>query len=139
MRPKATASSSAQALQSAGVSGAKFFFASNQRDKATLDLYEADALTRSDLLVNTAKLPTQMACPVASTQPAQCNLYVRLSDNQPVTWPYYLPALGSEIIYTRDARLIDSDGDGIADAQDRCSTTPALSAVNSSGCALGEG
>lgn len=99
----------------------------------------ADALTRSDLLVNTAKLPTQIACPVASTQPAQCNLYMRLSDNQAVTWPYYLPALGSEIIYTRDARLIDSDGDGIADAQDRCTNTPASSAVNSSGCALGEG
>lgn len=30
-----------------GTSGAKFFFASNQRDKATLDLYEGDALART--------------------------------------------------------------------------------------------
>lgn len=30
-----------------GNSGARFFFASNQRDKSTLDLYEADAQTRS--------------------------------------------------------------------------------------------
>lgn len=31
----------------AGTSGAKFFFASNQRDKTTLDLYEGDALART--------------------------------------------------------------------------------------------
>ena len=34
-------------LGRSGFVGAKFFFASNQRDKATLDLYEADAQTRS--------------------------------------------------------------------------------------------
>lgn len=34
-------------LGRSGFSGAKFFFASNRRDKSTLDLYEGDAQTRS--------------------------------------------------------------------------------------------
>lgn len=34
-------------LGRAGAGGARFFFASNRRDKSTLDLYEADAQTRS--------------------------------------------------------------------------------------------
>lgn len=34
-------------LGRSGFDGAKFFFASNRRDKSTLDLYEGDALTRS--------------------------------------------------------------------------------------------
>lgn len=99
----------------------------------------AQALTRSDLLLNAGNTPQQAACPVANTQPALCSLYVRLLDNRPVTWPYYLPARGSEIVYTRDGRLVDTDGDGIPDSQDQCPTTPAGSAVNSRGCALGQG
>ena len=99
----------------------------------------ADALTRSDILVNAGNNATQASCPTAASQPALCTIYVRLSDYQPVTWPYYLPARSAEIVYTRDARLVDSDGDGIPDGQDQCPLTPAGAGVNSRGCALGQG
>jgi parallel beta-helix repeat protein len=97
----------------------------------------ADAFTRSDLLVNTSASAAAMACPVAGTQPAQCSLYVRLSDDKPVTWPLQLPARSAEIVYVRDARLVDTDRDGIADSQDRCPTTaPTSASVNSDGCPM---
>ena len=98
----------------------------------------AEALTRSDLLVNASSNPVQANCPMASTQSALCNQYVRFTDNGPVAWPYYLPARSSEIVYTRDARLVDSDGDGIPDSQDQCAATPAGVAVDSRGCALAQ-
>lgn len=95
-----------------------------------------DATTRSDLLANKGGVPIQAACPVAGTQPALCNSYVRLTDNAPISWPIYLAARSSEIVFTRDASLVDSDQDGIADAQDACANTPAGRAVNSRGCSL---
>lgn len=97
----------------------------------------SEALTRSDILVNAGTSASQAACPTAATQPALCAIYVRLSDNQPVAWPYYLAPRSTEIIYTRDTRLIDSDGDGIPDGQDRCASTATGSGVNSVGCAMG--
>ena len=99
----------------------------------------AEALTRSDLLVNANANPAQASCPATGAQIALCAIYVRLSDNLPVTWPYYLGPRSSEIIYTRDARLVDSDGDGIPDDQDACARTAAGQAVNSRGCAMGQG
>ena len=74
-----------------------------------------------------------------NTQPAVCSQYVRLQDNTAVSWPYYLPGRASDIVYTRDARLVDTDGDGIPDTQDQCPSTAAGAAVNSKGCALGQG
>ena len=99
----------------------------------------AEALTRSDLLTNTSANPTQANCPLVNTQPAVCSQYVRLQDNTAVSWPYYLPGRASDIVYTRDARLVDTDGDGIPDTQDQCPSTAAGAAVNSKGCALGQG
>lgn len=99
----------------------------------------AEALTRSDVLVNTGANTSQLTCPVANTQPALCSIYVRLSDNLPVAWPYSVPGRSAEIIYTRDTRLVDTDGDGIADSQDLCTNTTMGLAVNSKGCPLGQG
>jgi parallel beta-helix repeat protein len=99
----------------------------------------AEALTRSDVLVNTSANSSQQLCPVAATQAALCSLYVRLSDNLPVAWPYSLAGRSAEIIYTRDTRLLDTDGDGIPDSQDLCPNTTAGVGVNSKGCALGQG
>ena len=98
----------------------------------------ADALTRSDILLNASANPTQANCPSTGNQVALCAIYVRLSDNLPVAWPHYLAPRSAEIIYTRDARLVDSDGDGIPDGQDGCPGSTAGSGVNSRGCALGQ-
>ncbi|MCC7101080.1 MAG: right-handed parallel beta-helix repeat-containing protein [Rubrivivax sp.] len=101
-------------------------------------IVQPDSFTRSDILVNGGASAIQVACPVAATNPAQCNNYVRLSDGQPVAWPVFLAPRSSEIVYTRNAALLDSDGDGIADPQDFCPGTPAGAGVDSRGCALGQ-
>lgn len=95
------------------------------------------ATTRTDILINRSATPTQIACPVATTAPELCAKYVKFSDSTPIVWPYYLGALSSEIIYTLDTTLVDSDGDGVADSQDSCAGTAEGSAVNSRGCGLG--
>ena len=108
---------------------------------ANLELVQvspADAMNRSDLLLNTGGTPMQAGCPLASTQPDMCANYLRLSDNLPVVWPYTVPARGSEIVYTRDLRLVDGDGDSIPDSQDSCPGTLAGYMVNSRGCMLGQ-
>jgi len=97
-----------------------------------------DTSVRADILVNTTAAAADMACPVAATMPSMCSVYVRLSDDVSVAWPYRLAARSSEIIYTLDRSLLDSDGDGVADSQDRCSATTAGLAVNAIGCALGQ-
>ena len=98
----------------------------------------ADAMNRTDLLLNVGASPVQVACPLAATDPAQCANYVRLADNQPVTWPYLVAQRSSEIVYARDPRLVDSDGDGIPDSQDSCPGTLPGYKVNSRGCMLGQ-
>lgn len=98
----------------------------------------ADALTRNDILVNSGSGPLELACPVASTQAAMCANYVLLSNNLPVSWPFYLAGRSAEIVYTLDASLVDTDGDGIPDSQDRCANTSIGAGVNSRGCALGQ-
>ncbi|MDO9010133.1 MAG: right-handed parallel beta-helix repeat-containing protein, partial [Thiobacillus sp.] len=91
---------------------------------------------RHHILINPTDAILTLDCPdgAAST----CNDYVRFTDSQIVTWPYDLPPHGSEIIYTRDSRLTDGDGDGIPDYQDLCSGTGASKAVNARGCTLGQ-
>lgn len=91
---------------------------------------------RHHILINPTDTILTLDCPdgAAST----CNDYVRFTDSQIVTWPYDLPPHGSEIIYTRDSRLTDADGDGIPDYQDSCSGTGVSKAVNARGCALGQ-
>lgn len=98
----------------------------------------ADATTRTDLLLNSSNVAIQIACPVAATAPASCVTYARFADDTAVTWPFYLPARSSEIVYTRDSRLIDSDADGIPNVQDTCPATVANSPVNSQGCSFSQ-
>lgn len=98
----------------------------------------ADTATRTALLLNTGKTTTLTACPTVDSAPDSCGQFVRLTDSTPVVWPYALASRASEIVYTLDPMLVDSDGDGIADSQDRCAGTAAGSAVNSAGCGMGQ-
>ena len=93
-----------------------------------------DSTTRTDILLNTGAAPASLDCPVRATDPATCANYSKFSDDTPITWPLYLQPLSSEIVYTLDRRLADSDGDGIADTQDSCLATPAGAMVNAVGC-----
>lgn len=98
----------------------------------------ATVSTRTDILKNTTLESVQANCPVAATAPTMCASYARMSDNSPVTWPVTLGPRSSEIVYTRDSSLVDSDGDGIADSQDSCPSTTKGQQVNASGCAFGQ-
>lgn len=87
---------------------------------------------------NPGRNAEDIACPDEVNGPQACANYVRLSDQQPVSWPVTLPALGTEIVFTRDPSLVDSDADGVADIQDKCPQTFAGEITNATGCALGQ-
>jgi parallel beta-helix repeat protein len=95
-----------------------------------------DSTTRTDLLLNASAAPMSLDCPARATAPASCTNYSRFSDDTPVVWPLYLPAFSSEIVYTLNRQLSDSDGDGISDTQDNCPGTPAGVMVNAAGCSI---
>jgi len=67
-----------------------------------------------------------------------CSRYLRFSDATPITWPYTLGPLGTEIVYAPPGTLNDADGGGIGDPQDSCAGTPVGAPVNARGCALGQ-
>ena len=93
---------------------------------------------RTAMLSNPTLFATSVDCPDAVAYPSACSQFVRFKDQVPIVWPYNLPALGAEIIYTRDASLVDFDSDGIADVQDACPATPPGEAVNSRGCGVSQ-
>lgn len=93
---------------------------------------------RTNILLNSSQLSTLIACPDANTEPGFCGRYLRFADAMPVSWPYTLGPLGSEIIYAPPDTLNDADGDGIGDPQDSCAGTPVGATVNARGCGLGQ-
>jgi parallel beta-helix repeat protein len=94
----------------------------------------APLATTSGALINVGSNALNVACPFANSQPALCTTFRTLADDQPVAWPVSVPAHSAAIIYAQDPVLVDSDADGIADAQDSCPATPTGAAVNSAGC-----
>jgi parallel beta-helix repeat protein len=91
---------------------------------------------RTGLLRNPWSTNLPVTCPLAWTAPTACALTIRFTDGERATWPHSLPARSSEIVYTRDDSLVDSDSDGIADVQDACPGTLAGEASNAAGCAI---
>lgn len=97
----------------------------------------SQAPLRTHILLNPTSNAIDKSCPDGNNAVA-CSEYLRFSDGQPVVWPHPLPPNGSEIVYSRDAGLVDGDRDGIPDFQDACKTTQPASSVNAAGCALGQ-
>ncbi len=77
-------------------------------------------------------------CPDTGVDQSYCASYVRFRDGLSINWPYSLPPRSAEVIYSRGDTLIDSDGDGIADVQDQCPSSPKGAQVNSRGCAIAQ-
>ena len=88
------------------------------------------------LLTNTSRTPQFAACPVAD--PVACANHYSFADSTPVTWPARLDPLKALVVFAPVASLVDSDNDGIADAQDACPGTPAGAAVDNRGCPVGQ-
>lgn len=91
---------------------------------------------RTALLSNATGIESEASCPDENISPTACSQYVSFTSGMPISWPFSLAPYSSEIVYTQDTSLIDSDGDGIADVQDQCPETPQSSAANSLGCPL---
>lgn len=91
---------------------------------------------RTALLSNASDVQTQIACPDVDSAPTACDQYVSFTTGAPVNWPHPVAPYSSEIVFTRNWTLTDSDADGIADIQDQCRETPLESAVNSLGCSF---
>jgi hypothetical protein len=100
---------------------------------------DATATLRSHLIANESREHDYFDCPEAGTDEADlCSNYVFFSDQTPVTWPLSLAPTESALVFTQITALLDSDGDGIADYQDRCPATASGLTANSNGCALGQ-
>lgn len=95
-----------------------------------------DEVTRLALLTNPGDTDAALDCPNIDSEPDLCSRYVTFTTQETVTWPRSVAAHSSEVIFTRALELVDSDGDGIADSQDSCATTPAGAAVDATGCPL---
>jgi parallel beta-helix repeat protein len=92
----------------------------------------------SGVFVNAGSSASSAVCPLTGTLAAQCSSFLALADNQKVNWPLSVPAHSAVIVYAQNPALLDSDGDGIPDSQDRCPGTAAGAPVNSSGCSFAQ-
>ncbi len=88
----------------------------------------------SGVFVNAGSTVRSVACPFATSAPALCGKLFNLADDQAITWPFNVPARSAVIAYAQEPGLIDTDGDGIADAQDTCPLSKPGAAVNAAGC-----
>jgi hypothetical protein len=91
----------------------------------------------SGVMINASGAATSASCPFTGTQSALCTQLADLATAQAIAWPLPVAAYSAAVVFGRDASLVDSDGDGIPDAQDRCPATPAGAAVDAAGCPLG--
>ncbi len=102
-------------------------------------LSPVDAGLKTAILLNSSpSREKSFTCPDEPSNPMLCPQYVRFTDATRVYWPLSLPPLGREIIYTQNRALLDSDGDGVPDSQDRCAETAVGMAVRANGCAMSQ-
>lgn len=97
-----------------------------------------EATFQARLLTNPTQSPVQAPCPDASSRPELCSMYVRFPDKTRISWPFSLESMTSQIVFTQDQTLIDSDEDGIPDLQDACAGTPAGAVANNRGCSYAQ-
>ena len=91
-------------------------------------------------VVNAGDTPLDLPCPLPDRQAALCLSLADLgrpgtaAEASRINWPLRLSPRSSRILHAFEAALTDSDGDGIADWQDRCPATPPRQPVNAAGC-----
>jgi parallel beta-helix repeat protein len=89
----------------------------------------------STMLSNPGRMTDSFACPLVGVQ---CGKFVDFPTGQRVTWPVLLDPRATKIVFTQDESLADTDGDGVADSQDRCPSTPVDQIVDAAGCSIGQ-
>lgn len=91
---------------------------------------------RTNLLANGSETSISSTCPDEEVAPDSCDQYITFPEKTKISWPHTVDAYSSEIIYTQDSTLVDSDGDGIADIEDECPNTKDGAGTNSRGCGI---
>jgi len=117
---------------------ARFGFPIWVRNMELVPLRPVGTTLRTRVLTNATGTTVATACPDAGTDPVVCGQYVRFENAAPIVWPTSVAPYSSQVIYTRDSTLVDSDSDGIADVQDLCPGTPSGAFTNAAGCSLGQ-
>ncbi len=92
--------------------------------------------TKSDMLVNITDMQKTIDCPTRLSNPDLCSSYVDFPEAIATTWPISVPPRSGKIVFTQNMTLLDSDGDGVADSQDKCPSTVKGLEVNTKGCSL---
>ena len=90
----------------------------------------------SGVVANPSARAMSAVCPFTAAGAPTCESLFNLADDKPVQWPVSIAPRSSMIFYAQDRSLLDADGDGIPDAQDRCASSRPGAAVNASGCEL---
>jgi parallel beta-helix repeat protein len=101
-------------------------------------LSAAETAMKSALFANPSAEAAYFSCPDATSNADLCSRYVAFPTGAALSWPVRIEPRSSLIGYTLDRTMIDSDGDGIMDGQDRCPGTRKGAAANAHGCAIGQ-
>jgi hypothetical protein len=91
---------------------------------------------RSDMLANSTDIYKAMDCPTQLSDPGLCSKYFSFPEGVATVWPISVPPRSGKIVFTQDPSRHDSDGDGVADSQDKCPNTGKGLQVNTKGCSL---
>lgn len=90
-------------------------------------------------VLNAGPQAADMPCPFAADEPVRCEALQDLGlPGRRVSWPLRVPGRSGVVLRGYEPALLDSDGDGIADFQDRCPGSLSRESVNASGCTLGQ-
>ena len=104
----------------------------------TVARLEVVPLTRSEaamqlrLQLNPSSSSASIPCSPQDEAAGLCDKFVYLTNGSAVNWSSAVEPLSGHAIYSLDTSLVDTDGDGVADAQDAC---PANAAGRSRGFA----
>lgn len=95
-----------------------------------------EATTQLGILSNPTDVSAAKPCPIVNDTAGLCGKFVTIESQSAIQWPFSVPAHSTQVIFTRDAQLIDSDNDGIANSQDVCPSTAVGLGVNARGCQM---
>lgn len=89
-------------------------------------------------LMNKTTSTQSMTCPMVGAQAGACTSLRRLSTTQLASWPIALGLMASDLLFSLNPALVDTDRDGIPDVYDKCPGTPLGQGTNAAGCAIGQ-
>lgn len=140
-------------VRSASVNGARVDFEvasgqSLQIDNVRIEKVSTQMLTdeqraqTSAILVNPAASDASLPCPATTDPATRCAQYVDFVTEAPVSFPLNVPARRSRIVVWAGSPLVDSDGDGIANANElasgTCNATPQGTPADENGCSFAQ-